>query len=115
MTHHLHDFFDSLSERLRRLGREELVRLVGELVPGKKDRPPLQAADVMLWHLRRWEAGEHDRADARRLGLMLKGKKRTSTGLTHEEISDIGVRAKTLRVPSPFEPKRGRSSGGVAS
>jgi len=34
-----------------------LVPLLGDLITaGKKERAPLQAADVLLWHLRRAEA-----------------------------------------------------------
>jgi hypothetical protein len=44
---------ETLEDSLRFVGRPELALLIGELIPGGKDRLPLQAADVLCWYSQR--------------------------------------------------------------
>jgi hypothetical protein len=53
ITDYIRDFHDSLGENFTALGRPDLARLVGELLPVGKDRIPVQAADVLCWHTAR--------------------------------------------------------------
>lgn len=46
---YVHDFHSQLPSTLSAMGSPELARLVGELIPGSKDRLPLQAADLLCW------------------------------------------------------------------
>jgi len=67
-----------LTDRLKRF-HEELQRfvdpkfkdLVGELIPGTpEDRLPLQAADLLCWHMQRHFAKTLDNEDQRRLNIL---------------------------------------------
>jgi hypothetical protein len=82
-----------------------LVRLIGNVIAGGKERVPLQAADVAMWHMRRHAAGEAEAQDVRRLGLMMNHRWMTLNGVTPEEITTVGDRSKTMQAPSPFSPK----------
>jgi len=113
VTHHLQHFHENLGEALASKGRGELVHLIGELIPGGKDRVPLQAADVALWHLRKHECGTCDDRDLRRLGKMFDGRPMVVNGVTTEEMEGLAKRAKENAVPSPFKPKVNRSVGGA--
>jgi hypothetical protein len=53
----VNEFYDGMAGILTELGSPELVDLLGELIPGHKDRVPLQAADVLCWHSQRAQAG----------------------------------------------------------
>lgn len=53
VTKHIQDFHATLAQTLTAFGKPSLSRLVGELIPGGKDRVPLQAADVLCWHTAR--------------------------------------------------------------
>lgn len=52
VTKNLGWFYDEIENFLRDSGSDELS-LMGEIIPGSKDRTPLQAADVLCWHVRR--------------------------------------------------------------
>jgi hypothetical protein len=56
ITKHLSDFYDSMPNALRHIGRQDLIPLVGEFIPGSKERVPLQAADFLCWHTQRADA-----------------------------------------------------------
>ena len=71
ITNHVKEFHDVLRELIG----PPLDSLVGELIPGSmEDRLPLQAADVLCWHLQRHYAaqvtGKPDRIDEHRLKLL---------------------------------------------
>ncbi len=53
ITKHIQTFHSSIADVLQQLGKGSLARLMGELIPGGKDRIPLQAADVLCWHMGR--------------------------------------------------------------
>ena len=53
VTKNLHEFYSGISPFLASMNRPDLIPLIGEIIPGGKDRSPLQAADVFAWHLRR--------------------------------------------------------------
>ena len=55
-----------MADSLLKVGHPELVPLLGEFIPGGKDRVPLQAADYLCWHVRRAEAQTMDARDAAR-------------------------------------------------
>ena len=49
----MHDFHQGMSESFRNYGLPRLADLIGELIPGDKKRIPLQAADLLCWHIQR--------------------------------------------------------------
>jgi hypothetical protein len=49
----MHDFHEGLKESFLHNELPRFAELVGELIPGDKKRIPLQAADVLCWHLQR--------------------------------------------------------------
>lgn len=53
ITKHIQTFHSNMAAVLEQRGKSSLARLVGELIPGGKDRIPLQAADVLCWHIGR--------------------------------------------------------------
>jgi hypothetical protein len=50
VTKLIEEFHSHLAPDLEAIGSKHLVPLVGELIPGGKDRAPLQAADMLCWH-----------------------------------------------------------------
>ena len=77
ITKHIAEFHASLEHSLDMIKRPSLKRLIGELIPGGKDRVPLQAADVLCWHDARHQAGTLDPAGERRFSKIAvkKGKR----------------------------------------
>lgn len=53
ITKHIQTFHANIASVLEQMGKPSLASLVGELLPGGKDRIPLQAADVLCWHMAR--------------------------------------------------------------
>ena len=53
ITKHIQTFHSNMATVLQQRGKGFLASLVGELMPGGKDRIPLQAADVLCWHMGR--------------------------------------------------------------
>lgn len=53
VTKHIYEFHKVMPNGLRHIGREDLIPLLGELLPVGKDRVPAQAADYLCWHSRR--------------------------------------------------------------
>lgn len=106
VSSHRGDFYDNLADSLRKKGRGDLVHLIGELHPsGGKDRVPLQAADVAVWHWRRYACRQCDDADFKRLGWMFNGRHMMVNGMTTEQISAMGLRSKKNAVQNPLKPK----------
>ncbi len=65
-TKHIQEFHSHTAKHLKALGKPWLSDLVGEIIPGGKDRVPLQAADVLCWHSARSKSRDMDRASASR-------------------------------------------------
>lgn len=105
VTHHIIEFRDGLADAFRHTGRTELIPLIGDVIPGGKERVPLQAADVAVWHLRRDACKDADTEDEKRLAWMFNGRPMMVNGMTLEEISLMGNRSKENAIPSPFTPK----------
>lgn len=53
ITDYIRGFHSTLKRSFTQLGRPELARLVGDLIPVGKDRLPVQAADLLCWHTAR--------------------------------------------------------------
>jgi hypothetical protein len=53
ITKHIQSFHSNMAIVLQQRGKGSLARRVGELIPDGKDRIPLQAADVLCWHMGR--------------------------------------------------------------
>jgi hypothetical protein len=54
ITDHIREFFDGLPVALRDIGLPQLIPLLGDIIPADKQRIPVQAADVLCWHSRRF-------------------------------------------------------------
>lgn len=70
ITRHIQEFYDSLPEALKRLGREDLVPLFGNFISATKEHISLQAADFLCWHSQRGDAGKLESCDIRRWNPM---------------------------------------------
>jgi hypothetical protein len=93
VTHSVPECLASLTGALEYKGRHDLRRLVGELRVGDKRDPELQAADMTLWHLRRWDEGRTANIlEFRRLQSMLEGRLWTVSGLKRTEIQTLSSR-----------------------
>ncbi len=66
ITDHVNEFYDDIQSSLNECGEARLGKLLGELIPGGKDRVPLQAADVFCWHAYRREIGKLTEVDSQR-------------------------------------------------
>jgi len=105
VSHYLPDYLGHVERWLREQGRLDLVELIGELTLGDKTRVPLQAADLAMWHVRRYEANESEAVDIRRLDRMLQGRMMTLSGMTNDEISGVASRSAARGIVGPFTPK----------
>jgi hypothetical protein len=74
ITEHLRGFHESLPNALKHIEREDLIPLVGEFIPGSKERVPLQAADFLCWHSQRADADKLTLEDWRRWQPMAQKK-----------------------------------------
>jgi len=67
ITDYIKDFHADLNRAFTELGRPDLAKLVGELLPVGKERMPVQAADVLCWHTARAQnPGKMDQPSYRR-------------------------------------------------
>jgi len=66
ITKHIQEFYDDMPDSLTKVGLGRLVPLLGELIPGGKERAPLQAADVLCWYTERFHEGTLDEKNVRR-------------------------------------------------
>lgn len=67
-------YYDCFAESLLELGAPELAKYLGKLIPGGKERVPLQAADMLCWHASRAELGTLRGRDLNRAATLLKRK-----------------------------------------
>lgn len=66
ITDHINEFYENVQASLNDLGEPNMGKLVGKLIPGSKDRLPLQVADVFCWHAYKRECGTLTEIDGRR-------------------------------------------------
>jgi hypothetical protein len=91
ITKYIQDFHSTIPQALTALGSPALARLVGELIPGGKDRVPLQAADVLCWHTARARHPETmDLADKRRY-FRISRLKGIYQQISNEQISQMAT------------------------
>jgi hypothetical protein len=75
ITKHIYELYKALPDALNLINRSELIPLLGEFIPGGKDRVPLQAADYLCWHSQRKEAQTlSDVRDVRRWNTIAQRK-----------------------------------------
>jgi hypothetical protein len=100
VTRYIQEFHANLKDALTALGRPHLALLVGDLIPGDKERVPLQAADVLCWFTARATQPETmDSADKRRY-LTIARRKSWRAEIDRKTISKI---ASAAGQPSRFE------------
>jgi len=78
ITKHIQEFHSHFAINLSLRGDEHLADMVGELIPAGKDHIPLQAADVLCWHMGRSRNPKSmDDDDLRRYNILAgrKGKR----------------------------------------
>jgi hypothetical protein len=73
-TQQIQEFYESLPDALRRVGRSDLISLLGTFISGSKEHVPLQAADFLCWHCQRAEAGTLDADEIIRWNRMARLK-----------------------------------------
>jgi hypothetical protein len=83
ITGKIKGFYFHFPKILTYLRRPDLVSLISDLIPGDKTRVPLQAADVLGWHLQRKDAHNLDSRDAWRIGRLV-----TRRGFEHKWEAD---------------------------
>jgi len=88
-TRHIQDFHETLGQALEAQGNPPLASLVGEMIPGGKDRVPLQAADVLCWHTARAQNPESMAlSDARRY-IVFARRKGTYEEVNNEQLAQM--------------------------
>lgn len=88
ITEHLRGFYESLPNALRHIKRPDLIPLLGEFIPGSKERVPLQAADFLCWHTQRADADRLTFEDWRRWQPMAH-KKGFSFSVTEDLLTGL--------------------------
>ena len=74
ITDHIKEFYEGLPITLRLLGLSHLIPLMGDIIPGGKDRVPLQAADVLCWYTQRYSQGTLDEDGMKQYEIIAKRK-----------------------------------------
>jgi hypothetical protein len=75
ITKHIYELYKTMPVALNHIERPELIPLLGEFIPGGKERVPLQAADYLCWHSQRAEAQTlSDERDLRRWNTIAQRK-----------------------------------------
>jgi hypothetical protein len=82
-------FYESLDQGLEYIGRPELVKYLGEIIPAGKDRVPVQAADILCWHASRADLGTLKDRDLMRANTIFnrKGKRIPLPDQIHHELA----------------------------
>lgn len=93
VSHYVPNYLAMLKEFMEKEGRVDLVNLIGEVTPGEKERVPLQAADMAMWHIRRSRSRESDSQDERRLNVMFEGRSHTFNEVPQDGVEAIARRA----------------------
>jgi len=68
-------FYDGFAESLKQIGHPELIKYMGELNGVGKERVPVQAADMLCWHVSRGDLGLLEGRDANRAATIFSGRK----------------------------------------
>jgi len=92
ITKHIETFHGEIAGVLRAIKADHLARLVGDIIPGGKDRVPLQAADLLCWHTQAARAGKLSQADAQRYAR-ISGRQGLLLEVTNDEITAFVKRA----------------------
>jgi hypothetical protein len=74
ITNRLQEFHAKMPRVLRELGLPDLADLLGEVIPGGKDRFPLHAADLICWYTRRSHENNLEMKDMQRYSVIGKRK-----------------------------------------
>lgn len=93
ITKHLHRFHTSMAKVLSDLGADRLARLMGDFSVGGKERVPLQAADLLVWHTQAAQAGSLSVSDERRYDKLAHHQGWLEEA-TDDEITNFARRAK---------------------
>ncbi|WP_109487866.1 DUF3800 domain-containing protein [Occallatibacter savannae] len=88
ITNHIQEFYETMPKSLSSIGAEHLVRLLGEITPGGKERAPLQAADVLCWYSQRFREKNLDDKNIRRY-KMIATRKGVRVDLTDHNVSQL--------------------------
>lgn len=70
----IEQFYAGFAESLKYVGHPELVKYLGELTAVGKERPPVQAADMLCWHVSRADLGLLKQRDADRAATIFDGR-----------------------------------------
>lgn len=89
VTKNLHEFYSGIPPFLASINRRDLIPLIGEIIPGGKDRSPLQAADVFAWHLRRGSENTLMGNDMARWEQLQHSKNYHFSSLRNESLADL--------------------------
>jgi hypothetical protein len=85
----------------------EIASLLGELIPASMEAElPLQAADVLCWHLQRYYTGTFDRTDENRMWMLLKERDGELRTWTKEELETVGKGLEHLADPKNLVPAK---------
>jgi hypothetical protein len=83
----------SFHEEMKRIIDPPYRDLIGELKPATmEERIPLQAADLLLWHMQRHYAKTLDQVDQRRLGILVEDLKGNPHEWTRSELGQMTSR-----------------------
>lgn len=112
VTQVLSDMFERLRVNYPELGAPEYAAIMGELIPGGKERVPLQAADVACWHIQRQDQGTLDPIDYKRLDR-IGSKFGQHFNMKDEWTKRMAANLERTKVPNPFhsKPKQNQSAG----
>lgn len=89
ITDNLKHFYNGFPEFLELEGKQELLPLLGEIIPAGKERSPLQAADLFCWHYRRGSESTLSGDDLSRWNRLERTKKYCFGTLSDEAVSHI--------------------------
>jgi hypothetical protein len=72
VTKYIQEFHAQLVPMFKFLKLPDVAELVGELIPGGKERVPLQAADLLCWHTARAKSMSMGAMDRKRYQVLAK-------------------------------------------
>jgi hypothetical protein len=109
----LKQFYDTFGDALKIIRAPELVKYLGEIIPGGKDCVPSQAADVLCWHTSRADLGLLKGGDATRAATILnrRGKIISLPDKIHYELAHAFAEKMNENSGSPRSGK-GRTRSG---
>lgn len=88
ITNHIQEFYKTMPAGLESIGRGRLIPLLGDVIPGGKDRAPLQAADVLCWYSQRSREGNLNDKDMRRYRVIAQ-REGVREELTDHNITEL--------------------------